>query len=74
MTGIHIIRAISVKGAIPIQSQLSDHQKLTLTTIYKVLSWYLVMVICMYIDFFNKCIIRKLTLTFLLSNTGMYEQ
>ena len=41
MKGVPIIKVISVKGAIPIQSQLSHHPQLTLTAIYKDLSWYL---------------------------------
>ena len=39
MTGIPIIKVISVKDAIPIRSQLSRNPKLTLTAIYKDLSW-----------------------------------
>ena len=34
---------------------------------------YIILFVCMHIDF-NKCIVRKLTLTFLLSKIGTYEE
>ena len=117
MTGIHIIKIFSVKGAIPIQSQLSHHLQINLSVIYKgfvmvsliecihlslykvlvletmvlvvfcILFFfcfffflccsilvYIILIVCMNIDFFNKCNVRKLTLTFSLSNIGTYEQ
>ena len=41
MASVPIIKAISVKGATPIKSQLHTVYKLTFTVIYKDLSWYL---------------------------------
>ena len=42
MTGDPTIKASLMKGAIPIQFQLAHHLKLTLKTVYKDLSWYLI--------------------------------
>ena len=103
MTGISIIKIISVTGAIPIQSQLSHHPQINRNTflqglvtaflieciqqsLYKVLVHktmivvvfcillffffchsvlvYIILIVCMNIDFFNKCVVRKLTLPF----------